>query len=241
MKVSIVTPMYGGACMANYCVAMVDLARTLTQHGIAFDFFTLSNESLIQRARNVLVHRARSDAEATHFLLVDADIGFQVHDVLELLNLDVDIVCGAYSRKDIQWENVRRAALAGASPLEEYASSTFVEGLDGPLDAKVMRDQRLIEVRRAGTGFMLIKKEVLDLLEASPFIRRYRNNMTILREALAVHEDCITAFFDCPIDPIEGTLLSEDYYFCDAWRRFGGKIFVAPWVKLTHFGTYCYV
>lgn len=57
IKLAIVTPMYGRACMANYCVGMVDLGRKLNESGVPFDFYTLSNERLILRARNVLLHR----------------------------------------------------------------------------------------------------------------------------------------------------------------------------------------
>lgn len=32
--------------------------------------------------------------------------------------------------------------------------------------------------------------------------------------------------------------LSEDYMFCQYWRRIGGKIWLCPWMKTTHIGTY---
>ena len=32
--------------------------------------------------------------------------------------------------------------------------------------------------------------------------------------------------------------LSEDYMFCQYWRKIGGKIWLCPWMKTTHVGTY---
>jgi hypothetical protein len=238
VKLAIVTPMYGGACMANYCVGMVDLARKLTEAGVPFDFHTLSNESLIQRARNVLLHRALKDPAITHILMVDADIGFDSQDVLRMVDLDVDFVCGAYSRKHIEWDRVRVAVQAGACDIDEHASSTFVHGPEGLVDVNRIRDQRLVEIRRAGTGFMLLRRSVFTRLMESGSLATYRNRQVVLADELAARGDRITAFFHCPLDPREDDLISEDYYFCDAWLGTGGKIFLAPWVRLSHFGTW---
>ena len=106
--------------------------------------------------------------------MVDADIGFYAPDVVELLKMDLDFVCGAYSRKCVEWDGVRRAVLDGAAQLEEHASSTFVEGIEGPLDIRPLRGERLVEIRRAGTGFMLLRREVLTALAQSP--ERYSSN-----------------------------------------------------------------
>lgn len=238
LKLAIVTPMYGGACMVNYCVGMVDLGRKLTEAGVPFDFHTLSNESLIQRARNVLLHRALKDSAITHILMVDADIGFDPQDVLRMLQLDVDFVCGAYSRKHIEWERVRAAVQASVGDIDEHASSTFVHGLDGLVDVNRMRDERLVEIRRAGTGFMLLRRSVFIRLMNSGVLATYRNRQIILSDELAARGDRITAFFHCPLDPREDDLISEDYYFCDAWRSTGGKIYLAPWIRLSHVGTW---
>jgi hypothetical protein len=32
--------------------------------------------------------------------------------------------------------------------------------------------------------------------------------------------------------------LSEDYMFCQWWRNIGGKIYLCPWMKTSHIGTY---
>ena len=32
--------------------------------------------------------------------------------------------------------------------------------------------------------------------------------------------------------------LSEDYMFCQMWRKIGGEIYLCPWMKTSHIGTY---
>jgi hypothetical protein len=32
--------------------------------------------------------------------------------------------------------------------------------------------------------------------------------------------------------------LSEDYMFCQWWRNMGGKIWLCPWMRTQHIGTY---
>ena len=46
-------------------------------------------------------------------------------------------------------------------------------------------------------------------------------------------------FFGLSIDE-SGCLLSEDYHFCELWRKHGGKVHANPFIKLQHVGTYIY-
>ncbi len=32
--------------------------------------------------------------------------------------------------------------------------------------------------------------------------------------------------------------LSEDYMFCQLWRKLGGQIWLCPWMRTDHIGTY---
>ena len=84
-----------------------------------------------------------------------------------------------------------------------------------------------MKVDYAGTGFMLIKREVFEKIEeATPHL---------------AHEEIdgpTHAFFDTSIE--EGVYLSEDYFFCKRWSEIGGDIWMDPTVKLKHHGTCAY-
>jgi hypothetical protein len=49
----------------------------------------------------------------------------------------------------------------------------------------------------------------------------------------------VREFFATSIDHT-GALLSEDYHFCELWRKHGGKVYANPFIKLEHVGTYTY-
>jgi hypothetical protein len=46
------------------------------------------------------------------------------------------------------------------------------------------------------------------------------------------------AYFDCIIDPKSKRYLSEDYMFCQWARNAGIKVWMAPWMRLQHMGSY---
>ena len=57
----------------------------------------------------------------------------------------------------------------------------------------------------------------------------------------------IHAYFDTVIDTIDSPTgggseryLSEDYMFCQMWRKIGVQIWLCPWMKTQHIGTYAF-
>ena len=50
----------------------------------------------------------------------------------------------------------------------------------------------------------------------------------------------IHAYFDTIIDPHSHRYLSEDYMFCQMWRKMGGQVYLCPWMKTQHIGTYAF-
>ena len=105
-----------------------------------------------------------------------------------------------------------------------------------------------IEVLDTGTGFMMIRQDVFDLMEKAYPELKYTPDYALSNAGFDDHKDKgIFAFFDTRIHADETSLdkqqqgikryLSEDYSFCELYRRIGGKIFVCPWIKLTHYGS----
>jgi hypothetical protein len=94
----------------------------------------------------------------------------------------------------------------------------------------------VIEVRHGGTGFMLIKRHVFEKLK--DHVPTYRTSTIKTPEGEYAHP-LTYEFFATSIDDT-GAMLSEDYHFCALWRKHGGKIFLNPFIKLEHVGTYAY-
>jgi hypothetical protein len=236
-SIFVATPMYGGMCTGPYTFSMIVLRGVLGENNIPMHYGFMMNEALIQRARNNMVHQfLRTDA--THMMFIDADIRFNAHDVLTMLEADKDIICGLYPLKEIDWRRVHQAANNGVSydQLKDHSTNVVANLLNGEAQAQVELDKPF-EVMDAGTGFMLIKREVFETLKKT--VPTYINNARDLSGNVEPNA-VIHNFFDTSIHPQLGVLLSEDYHFCKLWRDAGGKIFIAPWVRLGHMGAYTF-
>lgn len=229
----IATPMYGGMCTGHYVQGLLMTMAKMREIGVGVSWCQIMNESLITRARNELV-RVFLDSEHDYLMFIDADIGFDGEAIAQLLAADKDVVCGIYPKKEVNWDSVKRAVAAGKEDIQDHAGA-FVFNMVG--EAHVETDGRgAIEVRHGGTGFMLIKRGVFDHL--APHVPTYRVSSFIKPDG-EYDKPLTYEFFATSIDE-SGALLSEDYHFCELFRKHGGKIYAHPFVKLDHVGTYIY-
>ena len=241
----VATPMYGGMAHGMYMKSCLDLQNIMSKYGVEVKFSFLFNESLITRARNYLVDEFLR-SECTHMLFIDSDIHYNPQDVIALLALDKDVIGGPYPKKSINWNNVALAARNNPDmPPHE------LEGLVGEYVFNVVKGTSQfsvtepLEVLEIGTGFMLIKREVFSKMsEAYPLIR-YKPDHVGQKNFDGTRY--IHAYFDTVIDSIDSITaggreryLSEDYMFCQMWRKIGGQIFLCPWMKTQHIGSYAF-
>jgi len=240
----IATPMYGGMNHGLYEKSCLDLQGMCLQYGIATKFSFLFNESLITRARNYLVDEFLHRSDCTHMLFLDSDISFDPKDVVALLALDKDVIGGPYPKKAIKWTNIKKAILKNPSidegMLERLAGDFVFNPVKGTQQFSVTEPLEVLEI---GTGFMMIKREVFKkMADEYPMIHYKPDHVG---QANFDGSRYIHAFFDTVIDS-KGSItdggsdryLSEDYMFCQMWRKMGGQIWLCPWMKTAHIGTY---
>lgn len=245
-SIFVATPMYGGECSGVYTKSCTDLALLCGANGIKIRFYYLFNESLVQRARNYCVDEfLRSDY--THFLFIDADIGFNAKDALALLGIQInepdkyDIIAGPYPKKTIAWEKIEKASQNGYGKESPFGLEQFVgDFVFNPIKtgSRTFSLNEPIEVAEAGTGFMMMPRRVFEqYAEAYPELRYTPDHV---RTESFDGSRQITAFFDCVIDPDSNRYLSEDYFFCKMARKIGLKLWLCPWMQLHHVGTYIF-
>lgn len=238
------TPMYGGQCAGSFCKSTNDLAALAGKYGIDVRFYYIFNESLVQRARNYVVDEFLRSG-CTHMIFIDSDIGFRANDVLSMLGIQTmqpekyDILTGPYPKKTIAWEKIKTAVQNGKAEnpfdLQFYAGDYVFNPAKGITSFKL---DEPVEVREAGTGFMLIPREVLV-----KYAEEYQELKYIPDHSRTENFDGsreITAFFDCGIDPESKRYLSEDYFFCHNAAKIGIKIHMCPWMELQHVGSYIF-
>ena len=210
-RVHICMPCYGGQLTESTFMSYIKWANTCRQLGIDWTMETMTNESLISRARNTLTAKFLHNKESTHLMFIDADIGFEPWHILVMLNRDVDIIGGLYPMKSlpVKW------CVNGFEGAEE--------GPDG-----------LQEVSKTGTGFMLIKRHVFEKLNAHPATKPFINDIGLPAEL----NPYMKTYFDTAVR--ENRYYSEDWTFCENWRDLGGKVWVDKRVLLRHTGTYVF-
>ena len=244
-RLFVATPMYGGMAHGLYIKSCLDLQTTMSKYEIQTKFSFLFNESLITRARNYLVDEfLRSDC--THLLFIDSDIHYNPQDVLALMALDKDVIGGPYPKKAINWGNVAQAARSHPNmepkELEKLVGEYVFNVVKGTKQFTVTEP---LEVMEIGTGFMMVKRSVFEKMEKEYPTIRYKPDH--VGQANFDGTRYIHAYFDTVIDYKESITgggsdryLSEDYMFCQMWRKMGGQIFLCPWMRTQHIGTYAF-
>ena len=236
-KLFVATPMYGGMCTGMYASAIMQCVGTFGQAGIQMYYSFMMNESLITRARNSMAFDFLK-SDATHLMFIDADINFNPNDIPRMVNANVDIICGLYPKKEINWVEVDAAVKRGVPPQELHRfTGAFVVNLPHGEETKSGNVNEPLEIANGGTGFMLIKRKVFEALADK--VPSYTNDMyhavDTVREVKIIGE-----YFATSIDEESNRLLSEDYHFCKIAREAGFKVYAAPWAAFGHTGTYTF-
>jgi hypothetical protein len=244
-KFFIATPCYGGQLNEPYFRSVIKMMTFFNGHQIPLAFGTIANESLVTRARNVLVAYFLA-SDYTHLMFIDADIEFQTEDILKLYAHKKDVVVGAYPKKGVAWDKIRSNLTDPANKdktLSDRDMASF--GSDYAINFKFVNKEAktiavengLIKLHDAGTGFMMISREaILKMVKAYPELK-YNNDVNIANADLKDH---FYALFDTMIDPIDRRYLSEDYTFCRRWQEIGGDVWLDPSISLNHYGHFCF-
>jgi hypothetical protein len=226
IKLFVATPMYGGVCYHSYTSGLVDLGIAAERIEIGFRARFVLNNPLVTVARNSLVSEFL-DTGDTHFMFIDADVGFNPNDVLSMIRQDVDVIAGVYPKKLINWEMVKHAATNGVSAQDLCYHTSFhtfrhIDGEPHVVDLNLIK-----EVDYAATGFMLIKRKVFENLADKVDEYRFIGNDKTIK---------IKNFFYTKV--FDNELYGEDVSFCHLLRQHGMKVYIAPWVQLSHIGTH---
>jgi hypothetical protein len=211
-RVHIMMPCYGGMLTESTFMSYIKWSNTCRQLGIDWTMETMTNESLISRARNTLTAKFLHNKESTHLMFIDADIGWEPWHLLVMLNAQKDVIGGLY-------------------PMKSLPVKWCVNGFDG---AEVSEDGNLQEVSKTGTGFMLIARDVFEKLNAHPATKPFMNDIGLPAEL----NPFMKTYFDTAVR--ENRYYSEDWTFCENWRDLGGKVWVDKRVLLRHTGTYVF-
>ena len=211
-RVHICMPCYGGQLTESTFMSFIKWANTARQLGIDWTVETMTNESLISRARNTLTAKFLNTEGSTHLMFIDADIGWEPWHLLVLLDAQKDVIGGLY-------------------PMKSLPVKWCVNGIPGKAEDP---NSNHVEVTKTGTGFLLMKREVFEKLNGHPATKPFANDIGLPPE-LNPH---MKTYFDTAVR--EGRYYSEDWTFCENWRDLGGEVWVDKRILLRHTGTYVF-
>jgi len=204
------------------------------------------NDSLVSRARNNLIAKAMHDKSTTHMLFIDADITWNPADVVKLVLADKNIVGGVYPIKNYEWNKLVEP---GHNVVQEWIDKKNSSQLKGAVSDSDIIQHRLMrynlnyisntleiannltKVRHLATGFMMIRRDTLEIMMAALPETKYTDDIGFLSGR---ENDFAYALFDCGVE--EGHYYSEDWMFCHRWKKLGGSIWVDVSINLTHTG-----
>jgi len=165
---------------------------------------------------------------------------------IALLALDKDVIGGPYPKKSINWNNVAETARKHPNlepkELENLVGEYVFNVVKGTNQFQVSEP---LEVMEIGTGHMMIKRHVFEKMAVEYPTIKYKPDH--VGQANFDGSRYIHAYFDTVIDTKESITgggseryLSEDYMFCQMWRKMGGQIYLCPWMRTQHIGTYAF-
>lgn len=203
-KLFVAIPTYDGKLSIKLAYALAQLMPMAMQHGISVKLGHVSGCSIITMARNMLVDQFL-DSECTDLLFIDSDVLAKPEDILRLMaqSGDKDITAGSYPRR--------------AKDKKFFMDLYFDENNDLEFDGALMR------IQRVGTGFMLVRRHVIERLakKADTYL-----GQDGVGQVASVFEFSVR----------DGNFIGEDYDFCDKARAEGFKVWLDVEISLPHVG-----
>jgi len=203
-RVFIAVPSYGGICSATFS-SFFGAKEALLNNGIESELEIFDGNCHIDDSRNLLV-RDFLESDCTEMVFVDTDIRFAPENIVKLVLHDKDVVAGIY-------------------PLKQEDENYPVEFIQG----EIWSDKNgLIEVEKVPTGFLKIKRNVLEQL--------YKNAVKFRVKQDHEHRKPLAIIFERTVH--DYTRFGGDFEFCRKWKKVGGKIYIDPEMTFGHTGSY---
>ncbi len=203
-SVLIATPSYSGQLSVEYVGSLLATVADLTAHGIVAHLDFHPGLCYVALARCIQATNRFLESPCDDLLFWDDDLGAPPTAARSLLVHDAEVVAGVYPRK------VGVTEAAGNFPW---------------LPAKGERNGSLIEAEGLPTGFMRIRRDVIERMIAAYPERLLTDPVT---------KESYHNLFPCEV--VDHVWWGEDYRFCQLARAIGIKLWADPDIDFRHVG-----
>jgi hypothetical protein len=239
MNLFIAIPCYGGNISNLTFHSLFNSIKPLNDMGHNIIIKTLPEESLISRGRNKFVTMFLDDKkfDGTHLLFIDADIGFDVENILRLINFNKEVVTCNYPVKGFYWEQLIKKIKENKDIDEKTIRDSLLQfNVNFYNPDNIQTNNGFARVMESATGFMMIKREVFTtIMNKNPHLKYIPDFRSGLEESDNAYD-----FFPvgCYKEKDGVTrYLSEDYYFCRLVEECGFQIWTDISTPITHLGS----
>lgn len=194
-------------------LSLVNSLRFMDQNGVDVNYIVELQNSIVDSARNNLVHEFLKEPLHQTLIFIDSDMMWNPDDLLRLCcwSTIYPVVAGMYSTK---------------SETEPKFLGDYWK--DPELNQVMANEYGLVKMTGIGLGFCAINRSVFETM--MPSTKQYKDP----RSSTPVYR-----FFSTTTD--DGGFVGEDIYFLRRWtNEFGGELWVDPEIKLGHIGQKVY-
>jgi hypothetical protein len=250
----LLTPCFGSTCFVDYVSCLMNTIELFRFFKIQLVIEFCKNDSLVSRARNNLIARAMNNPKMTHIIFIDNDIAWNPVDILKLLISDKQIIGGIYPLKQYNWnkllvDNTTNNQNLIQSWIDKKNNSQFKDIVSDAtliqnkllsynvnyLNTNLQIANNIAQVRHIATGFMMIRRDVIEKMSLSFPSTKYTDDVGFLTNE---ESKFAYALFDCGVE--DDHYYSEDWLFCHRWSKMGGSIFIDVSIDLAHTGIESY-
>lgn len=205
---------FGTPCLSHSVVyeffrSALETEWMLNAKGYARGYIARGGDQFIAKARNKIASEfLKNYPMATDLFFLDDDISWPPAKVIEFLERPEDIIAGIYPKKQED---------------RDFPVQLEADAINGTL----IERNGLVKALGVPTGFMRIKRRVLETLAASAGTFKEMDADGIWYEHYEI--------FRCGV--MNGEFHGEDYIFCQNAMAAGFEIWVDPNIDFTHRGT----
>ncbi len=153
-KVIIATPFYNMQGFSPYIMSLSNTLGLLYMSGISqVEFWELSGDSYVDRAKNTLMNKFLEDPDATDLFMIDSDMQWNPQSFLEMLQMPEEIVQGSYPQKN-SWETWTARPV-----LHEKEGEP---GKFHPIGRELANGSALIKAEFLAGGYIRIKRAAIE-------------------------------------------------------------------------------
>lgn len=209
--VYIAMPTFTGKPRIETHFCMLNAQEGLRRMGWDSNWKYTVRDSMIFRTRNLFAADFYYNKQYTDLVMIDDDLWWEEDALLRLLSHDVDVVAGAYPKRQEKLE----------FPIKCLPNATAPDG------------NGLLEVDKVPTGFFRISRACIEKMVAHYGEKlAYRENILPQGKAWALFWFDLVYSMECGMNELMG----EDFTFCQRWRDIGGSVYVDTLLRFKHYG-----